>query len=216
MGFPKRRLIGAWTAGPMPNRRSTDREPRRGWIPILFIAVGVAAFDWITKALDAASVPVDTIVVVVEDRLALWHVKNPAMILGLFGDLSLGMRQILAAMLAIVAATLLLEVATRSHRLLPHRRGWAWLFVGLVLGGMIGNIGERILHWGITDFLAIGWRGIWLPPGNVADLAIFMSIPIAPLIIAFEIEARSRRSRPAPGGGMSPRNADLRRRAGSA
>lgn len=162
----------------------------------MLLAAFVALLDWGTKALVIASVPVDGIVVLIEDRLALWHVKNPAMILGLFGDLPLRYRQILAGLLGVVGFTLLLEVVTRAHRLLPNRRRWAWSFVGLVLGGMIGNIGERVLHWGITDFIAIGWRGIWLPPGNVADLAIFLSIPIAPLVIAFEIEARARRSRP--------------------
>lgn len=181
-----------------PNRRITDREPQRGWKPILLIASGVASLDWLTKALIISFIPVDGLVVVVADRLALWHVKNPAMILGLFGDLPLRVRQILSALLAIVALTLLLEVVTRAHRLLPHRRRWAWLFVGLVLGGMIGNVGERIVHWGITDFLAFGWNGIWLPPGNIADLAIFISIPVAPLVVAFEIEARARRSRRDP------------------
>jgi signal peptidase II len=195
-------------AATTPSRRSTDHEPRRGWKPILLIATAIALVDWLTKALIVATIPVDELVVVVEDRLALWHVKNPAMILGLFGDLPLRFRQILAALLAIVALTLLFEVVTRAHRLLPHRRRWAWLFVGLVLGGMVGNVGERIFHWGITDFLAFGWRGIWLPPGNVADLAIFLSIPIAPFVIAFEIEARARRARPRPEEGISVRGAD--------
>lgn len=191
----RRRSRASRTEFPL-NRRRTDRERRRGWKPILLLAAAVALLDWLTKAIVVATIPVDEIVVLIEDRLALWHVKNPAMILGLFGDLPLSYRKVLAGTLAVVGITLLVEVVTRAHRLLPNRRPWAWTFVALVLGGMLGNIGERVFHWGITDFIAIGWNGIWLPPGNIADLAIFLSIPVAPFVIIFEIEARSRRSRP--------------------
>jgi lipoprotein signal peptidase len=116
------------------------------------------------------------------------------MILGLFGNLPLIWRQVIAVLLAVVGLTLLRQVLTRAHRLLPRRRPWAWAFAGLVLGGMLGNLGERALHWGVTDFLSFRYGRIWLPPGNVADLAIFLSIPISGLFIAFEIEARSMRS----------------------
>lgn len=184
-------------AAPALKRRTTDRDPQPGWRPILLLAICVALLDWLTKALVVATIPLNGILVVIDDRFALWHVKNPAMILGLFGDLPLLYRQILALLLALLGLTLLLEVVSRAQRLLPNRRPWAWTFVGLVLGGMLGNLGERAFFWGITDFIAIGWRGIWLPPGNIADLAIFLSIPVALLVIVFEVEARSRRSRPA-------------------
>ena len=176
-----------------PARRRTDGEPRVGWRPVLAIAVAVVLLDWSTKALVAQLLRVGEMVVVAEGRIALWHVKNPAMILGLFGDLPLGARKLIAALLGVVALTLLLEIVTRAHRLLPARRPWAWLFVGLVLGGLVGNLGERAYHWGITDFLSFGWSGVWLPPGNVADLAIILSIPLSFVVIAFELEARAQR-----------------------
>src|SRR5690606_4325712 len=84
---------------------------------------------------------------------------------------------------------------SRAHRLLPRRRPWAWLFSGLLLGGMLGNLGERSLHWWVTDFLSFRWGPYWLPPGNVADLAIVTSLPIAILVILFEVEARAMRGR---------------------
>lgn len=176
-----------------PARRLTDLEPNRGWVPIAAVAISIALVDWTTKAWVASRVPLGDMWVVLDGRLALWHVKNPAMILGLFGELPLASRQAIAAMLAIVGVTLLVEVVTRSQRLLPHRQPWAWAFVGLVFGGMLGNLGERALFWGITDFLSIGWAGLWLPPGNVADLAIFLSIPVSAVVIVFELEARARR-----------------------
>ncbi len=84
-------------------------------------------------------------------------------------------------------------VVAVKMRLLPERRPWAWVFVGLLCGGMVGNLGERALHWWVTDFLSFRWGSLWLPPGNVADLAIIASIPVSFLVIAFEIEARAGR-----------------------
>jgi lipoprotein signal peptidase len=176
-----------------PRRRRTDHERKSGWISVAAIAAVVALTDWGTKAWVASRVPLDEMVVVWEGRVALWHVRNPALILGLFGDLPLAWRKVLAGMLAVAAMTLLFEVISRSHRLLERRRPWAWLFAGLLSGGMLGNLGERALHWWVTDFLSFRFGQIWLPPGNVADLAVLMSIPISFAVIAFELEARSMR-----------------------
>lgn len=182
-------------------RRRTDVEPNHGALPVTLIALVVAAIDWSTKAAIVANVPLGELRVVWEGRVAFWHVRNRAMVLGLFGDLPLVWRQLIAVLLGVVAVTLLLEVWTRAQRLLPHRRWWAWLFAGLVFGGMLGNLGERALHWWVTDFLSFRWGDVWLPPGNVADLAIILAIPISLLIIAFEIEARAQRGRAAEGTG---------------
>lgn len=192
--------------GALARRRRTDLEPNHGALPVTLIALVVAAIDWSTKAAIVATVPLGELRVVWEGRVAFWHVRNPAMVLGLFGDLPLVWRQVIAVLLGIVAVTLLLEVWTRAQRLLPHRRWWAWLFAGLVFGGMLGNLGERALHWWVTDFLSFRWGDYWLPPGNVADLAIILAIPISLLIIAFEIEARAQRGR-SPEGPRAPGSA---------
>lgn len=174
-------------------RRSTDREPNRGWTPTLAIIVAVAVLDWSTKALVTATIPRGTLVEVWDGRLALWHVRNPAMILGLWGDLPLASRKVIAVLAAVAVVLLLGEILSRGHRLPRRHRPWAWVFIGLACGGMLGNLGERAVHWGVTDFLSIGWGGIWLPPGNVADIALFLSIPLAVVVSGFELRARARR-----------------------
>jgi len=131
-------------------------------------------------------------------RAALGQASTDAMLRGLYGDLPLTARTGIAVGAGAVGLFLLFEVVSRGHRLPPHRRPWAWLFVGLALGGMLGNLGERALHWGVTDYLSLQWRGLWLPPGNIADLAIFLSIPVAAVVSAFELAGRAQR-RPHPG-----------------
>jgi lipoprotein signal peptidase len=176
-----------------PGRRSTDHEPNHGWRIALLIALTVALTDWLVKWSVVQRLAVEEFTVVWEGRVALWHVQNPAMILGLYGNLPLEARKVIAAFAAVVGALLLFEVLCRGHRLLPSRRKWVWLFTGLAAGGMLGNLGERALHWTVTDYLSFAWRGLWLPPGNVADIAIFLSIPFALVVIWCEIEARAQR-----------------------
>ncbi len=179
-------------------RRSTDREPNRGWIPAIVIALVVATLDWLTKFLVSIRVPLGEMVEVLDGRVALWHVRNDAMILGLYGSLPLESRQVIAALSALLGAVLLFEVVSRGHRLPPSKRPWVWLFVGLASGGMLGNLGERAIHWGVTDFLSFRWGEIWLPPGNIADVALFGSIPVAAVVIWFELAARAERASTAP------------------
>lgn len=192
-----RRLLGERRLdrreGAAPGRREADHAPLYGWRPSLLIALAVALADWATKAVVAASVPLGGFQEVIEGRVAFWHVRNPAMILGLWENLPLDGRKAIAAVAAVVAFVVLLEVVGRAHRLPRAHRRWAWLFVGLVFGGMLGNLGERAVHWGVTDFLSFRWGDYWLPPGNLADLALFLSIPLAVPVIVFELRGRARR-----------------------
>lgn len=190
-----RRILGDRRGDARGGRRRSDHEPVRGWVPALAIGAAIALFDWGTKALVAAAVPLEGFVQV-NDRVALWHVRNPAMVLGLWGDFPLGVRKAIAVCAAMVSAVLLLQILGRGHRFTERERPWAWLFVGLITGGMLGNLGERAVHWGVTDFLSFRWGDVWLPPGNVADVALFLSIPLAIPVVWFEAAGRLRR-RPA-------------------
>jgi len=170
-----------------------------GWLPTLGVGLAVALLDWLSKAAITLLLPSSTFVELLPGSLALWHVRNPAMMLGLYGDLSLGTRKLIAIGAALSALGLIFQVVAYGHRLPRHQRPVAWLFAGLVLGGMLGNLGERAVHWGVTDFISIGWAGGWLPPGNIADLALFASVPLAAVVSLFELMARTQRRAPVPG-----------------
>lgn len=178
-----------------PGRRATDREPIYGWRPALLIALGVALLDWSVKFAVASSMQIGEFREVIEGRVALWYVRNPAMILGLWENFPLDFRKGLAIVAAIVGVLVLLQIVGRAHRLPRHHRRWAWVFVGMVTGGMLGNLGERLIHWGVTDYLSLRYGAYWLPPGNVADIALFLSIPLAIPVIVFELMGRARRGR---------------------
>jgi lipoprotein signal peptidase len=60
---------------------------------------------------------------------------------------------------------------------------------------MLGNLGERVVHWGVTDYISFRWGNYWLPPGNIADIALFLSMPLCVPVIVFEMIGRSKRGK---------------------
>lgn len=52
------------------------------------------------------------------------------------------------------------------------KSGWRRLFVGFIFAGAWGNIVDRLINGGVTDFLAYRWWGETLFIGNVADIWI--------------------------------------------
>lgn len=192
-------------------RRRSDHEPQEGWIIVIRIGVLVVLGDVLTKRLINAWVPLGELFEVWPDRVALWHVRNDAMMLGLWEHLPLSSRRAIALVCAIGIAVFVVEVIRRGHRLPAKERSWAWAFAGLSLGGMAGNLGERALHWDVTDFLAFRWGEVWLPPGNLADLALFAAIPVALLVSRFELRARRMRGSGEPHPVPVPVPSELRR-----
>lgn len=188
-----RRLQGERRAHRTGGRRRADHEPNRGWRAVLTLALGVALLDWATKAAVAASVPLGGFVEVWQGRVSLWHVRNEAMMLGLWDGFPLPVRQAIALLASVLAFFILFQVVGRMHRLRRGEREWGWAFAGLAFGGMLGNLGERALHWGVTDYLSFAWGDLWLPPGNLADVALFLSIPLAVPVILFELRGRALR-----------------------
>lgn len=187
------RRRGTQRPGLPPGRREADHEPVDGWLPTLGVGMAVALLDWFSKAMITLFLPQSAFLELLPGSLALWHVRNPAMMLGLYGDLSLGTRKLIAVGAGLCAVALMTQVIACGHRLPRQQRPVAWLFVGLVMGGMLGNLGERAVHWGVTDFISIGWAGGWLPPGNVADLALFAAVPLAVVVSWLELAARTQR-----------------------
>lgn len=59
---------------------------------------------------------------------------------------------------------------------------WMWLAVGLVAGGALGNLADRLRAGAVTDYIEIG---SW-PPFNLADVAITVGVVLFALIFLRE------------------------------
>jgi signal peptidase II len=82
-----------------------------------------------------------------------------------------------------VAVTILISLALLAllvYFALHARQRLMWLPTGMLIGGALGNILDRVRHGSVTDFikLPLGW-----PPFNLADTSITVGIVILFLLV---------------------------------
>ena len=70
-----------------------------------------------------------------------------------------------------VAAVALLAIATYAVRSTSHGRT-AQIGLGLILGGAIGNLIDRVMTGYVIDFVDVYWRSYHFWAFNLADSAI--------------------------------------------
>jgi signal peptidase II len=105
----------------------------------------------------------------------LVHVRNRGVAFGFFSG---GGALVLVLTLAALAA-LLVYFARR-----PDRRG-LWVPTGLLVGGALGNLIDRLVSGSVTDFIKFP---LW-PAFNVSDMAITFGV----LALLYVLEGPSRR-----------------------
>ncbi|MCC6231339.1 MAG: signal peptidase II [Verrucomicrobiales bacterium] len=147
------------------------------WTPerrLLGIGVMVLALDQVTKWLVSSSLPFGMETQVLPGFFKLVHWGNTGAAWSLF----YGNNHILAAVSGV--ALVLLYLARRHFEgdTLPGQ--WA---LGLVFGGIVGNLVDRLMHGHVVDFLyfhVIRRDGeiLGFPAFNVADMAICTGVSI--------------------------------------
>jgi signal peptidase II len=102
--------------------------------------------------------------------ISLVYSRNHGVAFGLQPGSNVGVTVVIAIALA---ALLVYFVRHRSE-------AWLWLPTGMLFGGAIGNLIDRIRHGGVTDFvkLPLGW-----PPFNIADASITLGVVLLFLLI---------------------------------
>ncbi|HLB28472.1 MAG TPA: signal peptidase II, partial [Dehalococcoidales bacterium] len=105
------------------------------------------------------------------------HVTNTGAAFGLFQDKS--------AFLTVVAYTgiviILLIAFSFSHRLNFLNTKLDRFALGLILGGTIGNLTDRLRFGQVTDFIGVG---VW-PTFNVADSAVTIGVTLFAYLFLF-------------------------------
>jgi signal peptidase II len=147
----------------------------------LLVGAGAVAADQATKALVRATVergerqPFLPGIEIVNSR-------NSGVAFGLFADAG--------AIVAALTATALLALVVWFA--LHVRRPLAWLPTGLLLGGAVGNLVDRIREGAVTDFIDLP---LW-PSFNIADVCITVGV----LALLYVLEGPPREKEPAASG----------------
>jgi signal peptidase II len=131
----------------------------------------VVALDQAAKAAVEANIaPGETVDVVGPLSLTLAHNRGIAFGLADGGG---------AILVALTAVALLCVVALFASR--PDRP-WMWVAIGLLAGGALGNLADRVREGEVTDYIdVLSW-----PPFNLADVAITLGVVAMALSYLYE------------------------------
>jgi len=148
------------------------------WGGALAVAAIVVTIDQVTKAAVSAGIDRGERIEVLP-FLDLVHVLNRGVAFGFLGGGSKGL---------VIAITLAALGAVLVWFALDVRRPWAWLAVGMLIGGAVGNLADRVRQDAVVDFIDFpAW-----PSFNFAD--IFISVGAGVLVLA-AVSAAAREDR---------------------
>ncbi len=168
---------------------------RRGWVLLFGVAAASVALDQATKIwaeLDLKERPGRQIELL--DCCAHFrYARNPGAAFSLFADRGPAFRKVFFVTASIAAVVLMLWLYRRMGERRPVFE-WA---LGLLVGGAVGNLIDRVRMNEVIDFIDLHIRGKHWPTFNVADIAIVVGIGLV-LIDSFR---RPKERRRAAGGG---------------
>ena len=106
---------------------------------------------------------------VIEDLFTINYVLNEGIAFGLFHELQSEWKWVILSSMAGVAMIVVLYCIWQT----PPARISGFVALGLLLGGIMGNLIDRLLNQHVTDFLELHWKNhfSW-PTFNLADAAI--------------------------------------------
>lgn len=134
---------------------------------LLATAAAVYLLDRVTKAWIVANVEVGEQIRVIGDLVQVWHTENEGAAFGLLQG---------GGVLFLVVGVGTLAVIAWVHASGRLRGAPAALLLGLVLGGTLGNLTDRLVDGSVTDWVSVGIGSIRWPTWNVADAAVVCGI----------------------------------------
>jgi signal peptidase II len=148
----------------------------RAWALAVILCAAVLAADQAAKGrVEDKIFPGEEVEVLGPLKLTLAH--NTGVAFGLAGGAGIGLVLVTVAALALIG-----YLFARN----PKRPGM-WVAVGLLAGGALGNLIDRITSDAVTDFIDVG---SW-PPFNLADVAITAGVVLMVLIYLRDAEAEA-------------------------
>jgi signal peptidase II len=102
--------------------------------------------------------------VIIENLLEIKNLCNPGISFGIFGDL--GHKVLSFAVLIIILALIIYAISIRNYL----------VEFGLIVGGAIANLIDRITQTCVYDFIDIHWKNVHFFVFNIADAAISFGV----------------------------------------
>ena len=141
---------------------------------IIILALDQATKYWITQTLGQPS-EVHS-VEVIGNWVRLSYTTNTGAAFGIFPDGTL-----FFTIVALIAAPILL--LARSY--IANRSWWLTVVFGMLLGGALGNLLDRIRMGHVVDFIDVGIGNLRWPSFNVADSSFVVGVILLAIYLSF-------------------------------
>jgi signal peptidase II len=158
--------VGSSTNGLTPvsvAERSLAAGPRQ-WAGLAAVTLAAVIADQVTKAIVSSALALDESVRVA-GPLSIHHVENSGIAFGLFSSATAVVTVVTAG--AVVWMLVFFARSGARHPVLPAA-------LGLLVGGSVSNLADRIRLHHVTDFIDLRW---W-PAFNLADSFIVVGVAI--------------------------------------
>jgi len=150
---------------------------------VLLLSIAIIVLDQITKTLVALKFHLSESIVLIPGFFSLTYVRNTGAAWGMLG----GWNGVLVALSAVVLVLLIVFRRSFLTDSLIHR-----LSLGLMLGGIAGNLFDRIRFQYVVDFLDFYWTTHHFPAFNVADASICVGVALYMISSFFTHEDQAR------------------------
>lgn len=131
------------------------------WLGVAVVALDQLVKTWVIRVLELGDqVPVTGFLSWVR-----WHNEGAAF--SLLSDAAGWQRWFFVALALGFVAFIVYEL----RRLPPEQRLMGWVY-GLIVGGAVGNLIDRLVHGYVVDFVLLHWQQYYFPAFNVADAAL--------------------------------------------
>ena len=135
----------------------------------LLVALFVIALDQVSKEWVRGAFSLHETIPLIPHFFSLTYVRNTGAAWGIFSGQNLA--------LSLLAFVMLVALVLFRRKILPpgkpHR-----IALGLLCGGIVGNLFDRLRLDYVVDFLDFHFRGAHFPAFNVADSAICVGVGI--------------------------------------
>lgn len=106
---------------------------------------------------------------IIDGFFKIHYVQNEGIAFGLFHASQSAWKPVILSALAIIAVIVVIYYIWSA----PSNQPQLFISLGLLLGGILGNFLERVVHRHVTDFIEVYWQDYFRwPTFNVADTAI--------------------------------------------
>ncbi|MDD5448365.1 MAG: signal peptidase II [Actinomycetota bacterium] len=143
-----------------------EQKKLKGNLLAFVIFVSVLGIDQLSKFLIVKHISPGEGISLIGDFVKLRNVSNTGIAFGLFQDNSS-----LVALSVLVAIAM---IASGFYMFRKEKDTLLMISLGLMGGGALGNLLDRIVRGGVIDFIDFGW---W-PVFNIADIAIVACVLI--------------------------------------